>query len=747
MKKQVKISQLTRRLYFWVFLLSLWCPGVHSAQNPFVKAKVFSTAGFYPIENSGRSVFDFNAGWRFFKGNVAGAEKPDFKDQSWEVVALPHGLELLPQEASGCKNYQGPAWYRKRFTIPSNLAGKKIFLHFEAIQGKSKIWFNGTLVKENYSGYLPVIIDLTAAGAKVGTENILSVLTDNSDDPNYPPGKPQAALDFVYFGGIYRDSWLIAENMVHVTDANFVNKVAGGGVFVHYPLVSDAKAQVAVETDVVNESTLKQEIKLETILRDANGTIVAKKVQRVLLNLGESKVISQVLEVVKPNLWHPDQPYLYSLYTSIRNNSDTSLDGFYQKIGIRKIEFRGKEGFFLNNKPFGDKLIGGNRHQDYAMVGNALPNTGQWRDAKKLRDAGMRVIRTAHYPMDPAFMDACDELGMFVIISTPGWQFWNNDSQFSNRIFSNTQNLVRRDRNRASILMWEPILNETRYPDTFAKASYDLVHAEYPYQGCYCACDINTKGYEMFDVWYSHPFEKLADYDKIDKCIFTREWGDNVDDWGNHNSPSRVARGWGELPQLIQAKHYGNPSYPFTSWQMLYQMPIQHIGGCLWHPFDHQRGYHPDPFLGGIMDAFRQPKYSYYLFQSQMNPKIKHTLSTSGYNLFIANEMTPFSPYDVTVYTNCDEVKLVAWGKDTLVQKVPRELSGMPNPPVVFKNVFDFMKVKELHRRKRLDLSKIEAFGLVDGKVVATFLRRPGKRSDQIVLTMDNDGIPLVADG
>lgn len=136
---------------------------------------------------------------------------------------------------------------------------------------------------------------------------------------------------------------------------------------------------------------------------------------------------------------------------------------------------------------------------------------------------------------------------------------------------------------------------------------------------------------------YSHPFQygfwdykydntpenvkKMSlDYEKEDRCFFNREWGgDCVDNWNSHNSPSRVSRGWGgEHAQLVQVKHYSNPDYLYTCWEALYQAPPrQHVGGALWHSFDHQRGYHPDPFYGGIADVFRQPKYSYYLFASQ----------------------------------------------------------------------------------------------------------------------------------
>lgn len=148
-------------------------------------------------------------------------------------------------------------------------------------------------------------------------------------------------------------------------------------------------------------------------------------------------------------------------------------------MGIRKAEFRGKDGFWLNGKPYG-QLIGGNRHQDFALVGNAMPNSQQWRDARRLKDAGMNIIRAAHYPQDPSFMDALDELGIFIIVPTPGWQYWNKDAYWAELVHENTRQIIRRDRNHPSVLMWEPILNETRYPEDFALKALQITRDEFP---------------------------------------------------------------------------------------------------------------------------------------------------------------------------------------------------------------------------------------------------------------------------
>ena len=117
-----------------------------------------SVAGLFPLENSGRLVWNFNAGWRFHLGDVAGAEAKDFDDQSWEVVSTPHTVQLMPAEASGCRNYQGIAWYRKHFVLPKECKGRDITLHFEAIMGKQTIYVNGQKVKEHEGGYLPITI-------------------------------------------------------------------------------------------------------------------------------------------------------------------------------------------------------------------------------------------------------------------------------------------------------------------------------------------------------------------------------------------------------------------------------------------------------------------------------------------------------------------------------------------------------------------------------------------------------------
>lgn len=701
-----------------------------------------SVAGFFPLQDSGRVIYDFNNGWRYHLGDVTDGASTSLDDSSWEVVSTPHTVELLPAEGSGCRNYQGKAWYRKHFVMPEDTKGKDVTLHFEAVMGKQKFYVNGKEVKENFGGYLPVTISLTEAGVKPGEECVVAVMADNSDDKTFPPGKPQHSLDFAYHGGIYRDVWMIAKDPVAITDPVEAGKVAGGGVFVHFDKVSDKSAEVNIDTDLANNGRVARKVIVETSLIDPQGKLVRKVSTPVTLKAGENRSVAQKIQVKNPELWSPDSPVLYRVESRVKDGK-TTIDGGATRVGIRYFHFDGDKGFFLNGKPFG-QLIGANRHQDFAYVGNAVPNSQQWRDAKRLRDAGCRIIRVAHYPQDPSFMDACDELGLFVIVATPGWQYWNKDPQFAERVHDNTRSIIRRDRNHPSVLMWEPILNETRYPENFSLEALRITKDEYPYPGRpIAAADMHSAGVkENYDLVYGWP----GDDEKADaprQNIFTREFGENVDDWYAHNNDNRASRSWGERPMKVQALSLAK------TYDGLYRTTGKFIGGAQWHPFDHQRGYHPDPYWGGIYDAFRQPKYAYHMFRSQTAHDLEHPVAESGPMVYIMHEMTQFSDPDVVVFSNCDSVRLSIYdGAKSWTLPVLHEEGHMPSAPVVFKDVWDFWEARGYsYTNKNWQAVNLVAEGIVDGKVVATQRKMPSRRSTKLRLYADWNGKPLVADG
>lgn len=694
-----------------------------------------SVAGFFPLNGSGRIVYNFNQGWRFHLGDAKGAEATTFNDSKWEVVCAPHTVRLEPSEASGGRNYQGVAWYRKRFQMPKDMLGKDATLYFEAIMGKQEIYVNGKLATSHLGGYMPIIINLTQCGVKAGDECIIAVKADNSDDKNYPPGKKQTALDFCYHGGMYRDVWLIGKSPIAITDANEQNSVAGGGAFLHFDNISEKKADVFVNVEVGNKSTATASPTVIVRIKDKGGKVVATMKQKISVAPKSATTATPHATLRVPHLWSPESPYLYDVEISVVNGGKT-VDGGTLRMGIRNAEFCGKEGFWLNGKPY-HQLIGGNRHQDFAYVGNAVPNSQQWRDAKRLKDAGMTIIRAAHYPQDPAFMDACDELGLFIIVPTPGWQYWNKDPKFGELVHENTRQIIRRDRNHTSVLMWEPILNETRYPEDFALKALDITHEEFPYPGRpVAAADMNSAGVrDNYDVLYGWTDDIGKEGTPENKCIFTREFGEMVDDWYAHNCLNRAARSWGEKPMLTAALSLSD------TYGEMFHGQRQFIGGCQWHPFDHQRGYHPDPYYGGIYDAFRQKKYAFEMFRSQdtrQEPMV-----------FVANEMTQFSDEDVVVFSNCDSVRLTQFeGDKVLTLPVVHDAGDKPCAPVVFKGFWNFWKAREYsYKQRNWQRVSLLAEGIKDGKVVCSEKKMPSRRSTKIRLYADEMGRKLTADG
>ncbi|WP_256011719.1 glycoside hydrolase family 2 protein [Desertivirga xinjiangensis] len=699
------------------------------------RTPLFSTAGFFPIKDSPRKVSNFNPGWRFYKGSLTDAFKEGFDDSSWQIVGLPHGLEILGENASGMRNYQGPAWYRKKFKAPANRQGKS-FVYFEGVMGKSTVWLNGKKVAEHFGGYLPFTIAIDNSSLHGDRENVIAVLADNSDDPTYPPGKPQDNLDFTYLGGVYRDVYFIETAPVHITFPELSSTVAGGGVFVAVKDVNGKNASLEIRTEIKNSSNTAKNLTVRTVLETAEGKEVMKKQSALKIGGGASSQVTQEMEPKNVHLWHPDDPYLHFVKTEVLENGKV-VDSYRTRFGIRLFEMRGDQGFFVNKKYIGHKLSGVNRHQDYAYVGNALPNTGQWRDAKLLREGGSTIVRAAHYPLDPAFMDGCDELGLLVTSANPGWQFYNDkDPIFPKRLAEDTHALVRRDRNRPAVVLWETAINETPWqPASVMKNLHDIVHAEFPFPGAFTAADVDEAKKAGFDFYYHGGMEE-------EKCSFTREYGDGgeVDNFYSQNAITRVKREWGEFAMLNQAMVRAK------GLQGIYPTPPKRIGAALWCGIDHQRGYHPSPFWGGLLDVYRMPRYSYYLFKSQYDADFKLPGIETGPMVYIAHELSQASDKDVIIFSNCDEIRLTWLGKVIGTAKPDPSLKSVPHAPFIFKNVFNFHEISSKWRNRTQDIEMI-AEGLIGGKVVTRQVKRYAERTTAVRLEIDSAGIGLFADG
>jgi beta-galactosidase len=690
-------------------------------------------------------VLEMNRNWQFLRPRetISTANSiPDWKDGeisdeigTWEEAILPHSVRLEPRDVSGGRNYQGVCWYKKSFITRPEWKGKVIYIRFEGAMQVAEVWLNGHHLTTNYCGYIPFTVDITKALKQDGM-NILVLQLDNKDNPEIPPGKPQSELDFTYFGGLYRRVEMQVLDPLHITDPILADKVAGGGIFVSFPSVSERTSTVQIKTDIVNESDRSSQCTVKQHLIEVDGSILATSEQNLTIAAHTSQNAVQTLKVQNARLWHPESPHLYTLHTVISRDGIIA-DDQYTRIGIRSIEFSKDHGLLINGKQFFS--IGANRHQDHPYVGYALPSSAHYRDAYKLREAGFTSYRS-HYPQDPSFMDACDELGILAIVSNPGWQFVGDDL-FKRRAIQDARLMVRRDRNRPSIAIWEAALNETDN-SSIAAELYRAVHEEYPVSSCYTAGDPIRKhvdGFNGWDVTY-------VTYEKKDsqRASWIREWGDEVDNWSDQQGRVRVARSWGETPMLVQAMTHTQ------SMNRIFLPDTKPAGACLWAGIDAFRGYHHQPFLGAPLDMFRLPKFDYYMFQSQRPAEVKTAFKGSGPMVFIANYASFYSPSTIVVFSNCEQVRLKQNGREVGVQK-PDAGYVLPHPPFTFK-VGDFSNSHSMLFSNGVapsgtGIGELVAEGIIDGKIAAIHtIHSPGV-PESIRLQVDSCGIAVVADG
>ncbi|MFQ3297721.1 MAG: beta-galactosidase, partial [Polaribacter sp.] len=419
---------------------------------------------------------NFNNNWSF---QVLEGQKKDslfFKsikeNANWQSVQLPHTPKIEPKIVNN--QWQGISVYKKNFHIPNNLKNKKLFFKFEGAMNIAEVWVNDTKLIKHHGGYLPFVIDFTKV-AFFDRENTIVVKLNNKDNPITGP-KPLEKLDFNTYGGIYRNVWLIAKNKLHITDPILEDKIASGGIFVTLPEVSTKKASIHIKTHIRNETDKTTSFLVRNTLLKNDSILVSVTTEKQVLAANIDKEIIANMNLRNPKLWSPETPDLYHLKTEIIQNGAV-VDLEITRIGIKTMKFVGQDFYLNGEKTF---LRGVNRHQEYPYVGYALSDNANYRDAKKIKDAGFDYVRLSHYPQSKAFMNACDELGLITIDAILGWQYFSEDKKFQQHIFKTAKELIRRDRNHASVIAWEVSLNESWMPEPFIDSLINIAKKEYP---------------------------------------------------------------------------------------------------------------------------------------------------------------------------------------------------------------------------------------------------------------------------
>ncbi|MBN2036877.1 MAG: hypothetical protein JW768_09070 [Chitinispirillaceae bacterium] len=678
-----------------------------------------------------RQEIRFSRDWKFYRGNANGAEAPGFSDGSWETVNLPHTVRVESIGFTPHTYYLGYCWYRKTFLASPSWQDKKVVLRFEGAMQKSEVWINGIKKITYLGGYTPFSIDITS-DVSFTQNNVIAARLDNRADASFPVGYVPTAFngtyampDMSYFGGLYRNVTLTVTDQLHISDPLLANVAGGGGVFITTPTATTASASVQVKTHVVNEYSDSRNVTLQSTILTTGGQAVQTLSATQTIAPGAAHIFTQTLSVSNPQLWHPHTPSLYVL-RSLVNDGARAADEIRTTFGIRSISFARSGGFSIN----GRRMIfrGANRHQEYPYVGNAVPQSGQYRDALRLKEAGMDFVRLSHYMQPESFLDACDKLGLMVMNCVPGWQFFAKNTTFRDNGIAQLRAMMRYQRNHPSIILWEAIPNESYIDVTWSRPFQTAADEELPGSQFYtCGEEADWGAGGVLDVYISSTQHEVRTKSGSPRPCVISESGDW--DYGGWNSTSRVSRGASEAALLgAVANHiesYGWTRQDCSTWL---------TGDAVWSMFDYQGAQ--SPLYSGIAGLFRIPKFSYYFFKSQQRPDLSLSGVSLGPMVYIASHWTSQSPLSVKVFSNCEQVSLYL-NNDLIATRSPDNsgyAAACEHPPFTF-TIPGFQA------------GTLRAEGRIGNQVRATHSVRTPGAARTISVAIDTAHHSLLADG
>ena len=665
---------------------------------------------------------DFGCGTEYFnyltKANSIHNEGPyaqKFDDSGWQEVNIPHDwVATLPyaKEAShshGYKTvgYQYPetsvGWYRKVVNIPSEDLGKHISLRFDGIFRNARVWFNGFYMGTEPSGYATQVYDVTEY-VNYGGENLICVRADATLEEGW----------YYEGAGIYRDAWLVKTSAV---------SVAPFGTFVYADMQQPyTSAMLRVETEVNNSSFTQQTCLVEQRLLDAEGREVAKSdAEELTLNPKETRSCKQQMKMSNPHLWSTTDPYLYKVETIIKVNGKVT-DIVETTTGLRDILFDADKGFLLNGKQL--KLKGVNMHQDHAGVGSAIPDALQaWR-IRQLKAIGCNAYRSSHNPMTPALLDICDREGVLVIDE-------NRLSGINTEHQRLLENMIKRDRNHPSVILWSDGNEEWGMENTVQGTRIAAAMREYtklldPTRPSTIA---NAGGAEMIKgldvVGFNYILQNDVDRRKKDNPTWKIVGTEETTGCGTRGIYFKDDSQPGRMPSLNRTKDKdGTENRIERGWKFYAERPWG-AGLFYWTGFDYRGEPNPLSYPAtdsefGILDycGFWKDE-AWYLKSWWTDESTLHIFPHWNLQGHEGEEI------ELWAYSNCDEVELTVNGKKLGRQKMPK--NGHLKWTAVYQP------------------GKVVATGYKNGKRIMTQMTETTKPAAKVVLKADRQLI--AADG
>ncbi|MGM9490003.1 glycoside hydrolase family 2 TIM barrel-domain containing protein [Ideonella sp. YS5] len=620
---------------------------------------------FAGAQASVRSVVPLEAGWRFQRADMAGAQAPAFDDGGWAAVTLPHTWNAVDGEAGGAY-YRGPAWYRHTLELSTSPSAQRRFLEFDGAALAADVWVNGHHAGRHEGGYARFRFDVS--GLLRPGRNTLAVRVDNSNLPSVAP----LGGDFTVFGGLYRQVRLVETHRRHID----LLDDGGPGVEVAVEELARAAARLRVTVRVRNDGAETRAVAVRLILRDAQGRVVLRDEQAIDARAGGFNELSRhALTLPQPHLWQGVRdPYLYRLTAQVLEHGEV-VDELEQPVGIRQVAIDPQRGFLLNGQPY--PLHGVNYfHPGRPGRGLAVGDADIDLDMEILQQLGVTGLRLVHFQHPQRVYEAADRLGFVLWTEIPLNSAMQDSPAFRGNLSRQLRELMRQTGNHPSVAIWG-LGNEVYQADAVSRgllaelqlqARRDDPRRPTAYAHC-CAADndglalqTDITGYNRYYGWYDHEFADVGPWaDALHRqmpgrAVGLSEYGAGGSVLQQEDPPKRPVPKSGWHPEQYQALFHE------AWWRQIRERPWL-WGSFVWVGFDLASAGRDEGDRPGINDKglvtydrqVRKDAFFWYRAQWSREPVVyitsrRHTLRAAG-------------PTAVKVYTNAARVTLEVNGK------------------------------------------------------------------------------------
>jgi beta-galactosidase len=649
-------------------------------------------------------------------GMAADAAMPRFDDKDWPEVHVPHdwavSLPFAPPKTAPTKDnadnraahgfkaigrefpQNSIGWYRTPISISDADRSRRIWIEFDGVFRDAIIFVNGYAVYRSESGYAPFRVEIDDFLDYDGGPNVVTVRADASLGEGW----------FYEGAGIYRHVDLVRAEPTHIPQWGVAvrSEVGPNGALVHFAV------------DLVNSSEASVDPLLRLALLNPDGrTVSLMEPVPVRLAAGEERTIEQQASLSAPQLWSLEKPSLYTVRTELLSADKSLIDQVDTRFGIRTVRFDPERGFFLNGEAV--KLLGTANHHDHAGVGTGIDDSlHRWRVAK-LQEMGSNAWRSAHNPPASALLDACDEMGMLMIVE-------QRINSSSDEAISELERTIRRDRNHPCVILWS-LGNEEPHQATArgARINSDLAaHVKRldPTRPTTFAMDKgwdNGVGRVVDVLGFNYRTDQIEAYHARHPAqpIYGSETGSTVATRGEYANDAKR--------HVVRAYDTEHPWWATTAeewWPIVVTRPYI-AGGFVWTGFDY-RG-EPTPYAEfpsissqfGILDTCGFPKDNYYYYRAWWRPgqPLVHLLPHWNW------PGREGQPIEVWAHGNTEEVEVRLNGRSLGRKSMPRN--------------------RHLEWKVPYEAGRIEAIGYNDGRVVARDVRETSGPARSVLLTLD----------